>query len=76
MQKVTLFMAVPTIYAKLLEYFDAHYGSDEMNHAHGFLHSACKDKIRFPMTCHLGALSCPKFCGLRVSLSVMCLASG
>ncbi len=49
MNRVTLFMAVPTIYAKLIEYYNAHYegNSPESTSAREALKKACKENVRY-----------------------------
>uniref|UniRef100_F7E694 Malonate--CoA ligase ACSF3, mitochondrial n=1 Tax=Macaca mulatta TaxID=9544 RepID=F7E694_MACMU len=41
--RISVFMAVPTIYTKLLEYYDRHFTQP---HAQDFLRAVCEEKIR------------------------------
>ncbi|XP_051787624.1 malonate--CoA ligase ACSF3, mitochondrial isoform X1 [Erpetoichthys calabaricus] len=41
--RVNVFMAVPTIYAKLTEYYDCHF---KQPHVQDFVRAVCKEKIR------------------------------
>ncbi|XP_058530022.1 malonate--CoA ligase ACSF3, mitochondrial isoform X2 [Ochotona princeps] len=41
--KITVFMAVPTIYSKLLDYYDTHFTQP---HVRDFVRAVCKDSIR------------------------------
>ncbi|XP_063468641.1 malonate--CoA ligase ACSF3, mitochondrial isoform X7 [Symphalangus syndactylus] len=42
--RINVFMAVPTIYTKLMEYYDRHFTQP---HARDFLRAVCKENIRF-----------------------------
>ncbi|XP_029422981.1 acyl-CoA synthetase family member 3, mitochondrial isoform X2 [Nannospalax galili] len=42
--RINLFMAVPTIYSKLLDYYDRHYTQP---HVQDFVRAVCEEKIRF-----------------------------
>ncbi|KAI2580148.1 acyl-CoA synthetase family member 3, partial [Homo sapiens] len=42
--RINVFMAVPTIYTKLMEYYDRHFTQP---HAQDFLRAVCEEKIRF-----------------------------
>ncbi|XP_038610721.1 malonate--CoA ligase ACSF3, mitochondrial isoform X4 [Tachyglossus aculeatus] len=41
--RINVFMAVPTIYSKLMDYHDKHFTQP---HVQDFVHAVCKDKIR------------------------------
>lgn len=41
--RITVFMAVPTIYSKLLDYYDTHFTQP---HVRDFVRAVCKDSIR------------------------------
>ncbi|XP_006152597.1 acyl-CoA synthetase family member 3, mitochondrial isoform X3 [Tupaia chinensis] len=41
--RVNVFMAVPTVYAKLIEYHDAHFAQP---HVRDFVRAACRERIR------------------------------
>nr|XP_028595834.1 acyl-CoA synthetase family member 3, mitochondrial isoform X3 [Podarcis muralis] len=41
--RVNVFMAVPTIYAKLMEHYDKHF---RQPHVQDFIHAACRENIR------------------------------
>ncbi|XP_031514484.1 malonate--CoA ligase ACSF3, mitochondrial [Papio anubis] len=47
MPRINVFMAVPTIYTKLMEYYDRHFTQP---HAQDFLRAVCEEKIRNPDT--------------------------
>lgn len=41
--RINVFMAVPTIYSKLLDYYDKHFTQP---HVQDFMRAVCKEKIR------------------------------
>uniref|UniRef100_F7CST0 Acyl-CoA synthetase family member 3 n=1 Tax=Ornithorhynchus anatinus TaxID=9258 RepID=F7CST0_ORNAN len=41
--RINVFMAVPTVYSKLMDYYDRHFTQP---HVQDFVHAVCKDKIR------------------------------
>lgn len=41
---VNVFMAVPTVYSKLIQYYDKHF---TQTHVKDFIKAVCKDRIRY-----------------------------
>lgn len=61
--RVNVFMAVPTIYAKLMEYYDKHFTQPQVQ---DFVHAFCQENIRW-VSCGQGLLLA--HCTLQVFLS-------
>ncbi|XP_033847813.1 malonate--CoA ligase ACSF3, mitochondrial [Periophthalmus magnuspinnatus] len=53
--RVNVFMAVPTIYSKLIQYYDQHF---TQSHVRDFVKAVCKERIRL-MVCGSAALPLP-----------------
>jgi len=51
---VNVFMAVPTIYSKLIEYYDQHFTQPQVQ---DFIRAVCKERIRYyPLSLSLSYL--------------------
>ncbi len=44
---INVFMAVPTIYSKLIEYYDQHFTQPQVQ---DFIRAVCKERIRYNLS--------------------------